>query len=231
MPRTPRADAEAALTRLLADTAPDAGDRLPPERVLAAQLGCSRQTLRHALAALEARGELWRHVGQGTFRGQPPPHRRPRDATLAAGATPLDVIAARLVVEPGVAAEAALRAGPQDVAHLRARVRAGRAAADRAEGERTDDAFHAAVATVAGNPVLIGLLNFLSEARRRAAWQREWDRVYRRLGLAAFRGAHSDHHAAIVDRIAAGDAAGAAAAMRAHLQVIEAALRGTAPPG
>jgi GntR family transcriptional regulator len=49
------------------------GDRLPPERELAGRLGVSRMTVRHALASLERRGLVARHVGRGggTFVAEP----------------------------------------------------------------------------------------------------------------------------------------------------------------
>jgi len=49
------------------------GDRLPPERELAARLRVSRMTLRHALASLEQRGLVVCHVGRdgGTFVAEP----------------------------------------------------------------------------------------------------------------------------------------------------------------
>jgi GntR family transcriptional regulator len=49
------------------------GDRLPPERRLAADLGVSRMTLRQALAALETRGLVTRTAGRGggTFVSSP----------------------------------------------------------------------------------------------------------------------------------------------------------------
>lgn len=45
------------------------GDRLPPERELAEELGVSRMTLRHALSTLEARGLVIKTIGRngGTF--------------------------------------------------------------------------------------------------------------------------------------------------------------------
>lgn len=50
------------------------GDRLPPERDLAAALHVSRMTLRQSLGALEARGLLVRVMGRkgGTFVREPP---------------------------------------------------------------------------------------------------------------------------------------------------------------
>ena len=47
--------------------------RLPAERELCDVLGVSRGELRKALALLEAEGEVWRHVGKGTFLGARPP--------------------------------------------------------------------------------------------------------------------------------------------------------------
>lgn len=223
MPR-PREDLQAKLHLLLGTAAPDPGDRLPPERELARQLGCSRETLRKALAVLERQGEIWRHVGQGTFRGARPLHLPVRDSILVDGATPPDVMQARLLLEPKVAAEAARRAGAPDIAHLRARVAAGRTAGDRPACEQADDRFHHAIARIARNPILIGFLTYLSGARRRAAWQREWDRTYRRIGADEFRTLHSDQHDRIVDAIAAGDAAAAEKAMAIHLKTIERAM-------
>src|SRR3954454_16065104 len=48
-----------------------AGQRVAPERELAASLGVSRAPVRQALLALTARGLLERGVGRGTFVAQP----------------------------------------------------------------------------------------------------------------------------------------------------------------
>lgn len=221
---------ERDLVAALDDLAPELGDRLPPERVLARRLACSRETLRKALARLERAGEVWRHVGQGTFRGTRPRALPLRDTLLIEGATPEDLLEARKVLEPEIAAAAARSADAADVARLRDAVAEGRRAVDRAACEIADDAFHRALAQVSGNAVLIGVLRFLSGARRRAPWQRDWDRTCRRIGAGEFRGLHSDQHAAIVDAVAAGASKEARAAMRHHLDTIEAAMSGRDGP-
>ena len=43
------------------------GSRLPTERRLAADMGATRTSIRHALAVLEAQGHISREVGRGTF--------------------------------------------------------------------------------------------------------------------------------------------------------------------
>jgi GntR family transcriptional regulator len=62
---SPRAQVEAALTELLKGLQP--GDQLPPEPVLAQQLGVSRPTLREVLRTFAERGLVIRRRGVGTF--------------------------------------------------------------------------------------------------------------------------------------------------------------------
>lgn len=180
MRRTPN-ELRSALARLLEDLAP--GARLPAERDLSRHLGCSRQTLRKWLSELEKKGAIWRHVGQGTFRGPRPRHLPVRELFLIEGAAPPDVIRARMLLEPMVASEAARHADANDIVLLRQKVRDGRLASDRAACEQADDAFHQALANISRNPVLVGILGYLSGVRRRVAWQREWERTYRRIGV------------------------------------------------
>ncbi|MEB3421938.1 FadR/GntR family transcriptional regulator [Salipiger marinus] len=210
----------ARLWQILEEWAPASGDRLPPERELKNLVGCSRETLRTALATLETEGEIWRHVGQGTFRGRTPLGRPVKDTLLLEATTPADLMDARRLLEPQVAAAAAARREKDDITLLRKRVAEGREAHDRAGCERADDAFHQSIAEVARNPVLIALLRHFSSARCRAVWQREWDRTYRRVGVEEFTKAHSDHHEQVVDAIAAGDGTAAHHAMAHHLETV-----------
>lgn len=224
MTRSSKGDALARLRGWIESEALSAGDRLPAERRLASRIGCSRETLRSALDRLEAEGEIWRHVGQGTFLGRRPAGQPLRDRLLIEATSPRELMDARLLLEPQVAAAAARRAGSADIALLERCLSAGRAACDRASCEQADSAFHGAVAGAAQNPVLSALLAYLSDARRRAPWQREWDQTYRRIGVAEFTGLHSDQHANVVAAITQRDPEAAEAAMRRHLETIDAAI-------
>ena len=85
MARTSLVDeTENALRERLAPGRARPGDRLPPEKELAAALGVSRGTLRLALERLEANGEILRRQGSGTFVG--------RVATSAAFSEGLEVL-------------------------------------------------------------------------------------------------------------------------------------------
>lgn len=67
---------EERLARLITSGELKPGDRLPPERALAAQIGVSRMTLRQALGRLEDSGLLLRRHGRGhgTFVAEPKIH-------------------------------------------------------------------------------------------------------------------------------------------------------------
>lgn len=201
------------------------GDRLPSERDLSRQLGCSRETLRRVLAEMERTGDVWRHVGQGTFYGARPLGHSIQEGILVKSATPLQLMQARRTVEPSIVAEAARLATSRDIAYLTDLVRRGERATSRADCEQLDAAFHRGIAEVTGNPILLGLLDSLASARRHAAWQRQWEITYRRLGVMEFTSRHSAQHQAIVDGIAQHDPEVASAAMVVHLDTIFVAMQ------
>lgn len=226
-PSIPRAQQIVDALRAYCETTAIApGERLPPERELARALDCSRETLRTALAEMERTGDVWRHVGQGTFFGPRPLGHPVRERILVQGASPLQLMQARLTLEPSVAAEAARLATDTEVTYLSDLVKRGKQATTRSDCEQIDTAFHRGIAEVTGNPILLGLLDYLAGVRRHAAWQREWELTYRKLGVAEFTERHSHQHADVVDCIARGAADEAGAAMRRHLETIFAAMRG-----
>lgn len=226
---TNAATALAQLRHLLQTDGMAVGDRLPSERVLAQRFSCSRETLRRAILVLEQEGEVWRHVGQGTFYGPRPDTAPLRENLLVQATSVQELVQARYLIEPAVAAEAARRATITDIAKLNECVLAGRTAPDRFACQKADDSFHRTIATVARNPILSSILTFLSDARRRSTWQTQWDRTYRHIGIREFKEQHSDQHQRIVDAIANHNPEEAEAKMKTHLEAIIEALQ--LPPG
>src|ERR1700675_4665580 len=85
-----------------------AGQRLPPERDLAKQLGVSRPSVREALIALEVEGYVEVRVGSGVYvvgRGG-----GARAEPLSADSGPFELIKARWLIEAECAALAARQA-------------------------------------------------------------------------------------------------------------------------
>ncbi|MGH6923929.1 MAG: FadR/GntR family transcriptional regulator [Propylenella sp.] len=214
---------ESALTQLrawLAQKALPPSTRLPPERELSEMLGVSRGELRKALAILERQGELWRHVGKGTFIGARPVAEIHSVAAIAAQTSPAEVMRARLAVEPEIAREAALHANADDIAEMRLCVGGARSAETWRHYETWDNRLHRAVAEAAHNPLLLSIFDTVNAVRRTVVWGR-----MRVDGPRPPADHHSfAEHEAIVAAIEERNLAAAASRMRLHLQNVQAFL-------
>ncbi len=167
--------ADGALTQLRAWLAQrDFSDdgRLPPERELIDILGVSRGDLRKALAALESNGELWRHVGKGTFIGARPVEEPSSIALVAEKSNPLDVTRARILIEPVLSREAAINATGAHLIALSRCLKAQREAKTWRQYENADNRFHRIIAEASGNTVLLALFDQLNAIRRTVVWGR-----------------------------------------------------------
>jgi len=195
-------------------------DRVRPEREMAGLVGCCRETVRRALRILEAEGLLWRHQGKGTFLGSAPAGvDRPINRVLE-NASATDLIEARLVYEPALAAAAAQSATDDNLKQLRELAIATGEAQDWRDYERLDDAFHKAVARASGNPLLVAIFIALASVRGRAPWQRRHDAMFRKAQKHEYSSRQSKLHLAIVDAIEARDSLAASEAMTRHLRTI-----------
>ncbi len=138
--RMPTTEAMQRMQKLLVEKNFGPQDKIPPERVLSMMLGCSRETIRKVLRQLEIEGVVWRHQGKGTFMGPPASSiERPLDRIIES-ASAQDLMDARLVYEPALAAAAAKYATQDDLASLRKLALATGRARDWREYEHLDDA-------------------------------------------------------------------------------------------
>jgi DNA-binding FadR family transcriptional regulator len=143
------------------------GERLPPERDLARQLGVSRPSVREALIALEVEGYVEVRVGSGVYVTNSG-HGVGRPEPLAADSGPFELIRARWLIESECAALAAKQA-------TRAQIRAIDEAFDAMvhEQEREENSvplaadrlFHLRIAEASGNSALVLVVKTLWDQR------------------------------------------------------------------
>lgn len=191
------------------------GDRLPPERELATQIGVSRPTVRAGLHALAAMGVVQSRHGSGTFIPAGPPALGTDALRFMAalhGLTREEMYEARRILEVGASGLAAERATPEQMATLAEEVASLFASLDEPHAFLVHDInFHRAVSAASGNPIVAAMMEMVSalyyEQRRRTA-ERASERNLRDAAEA---------HRRIYQAIRTRDAEGARGAMNAHL--------------
>lgn len=189
------------------------GDRLPPERVLAEELGVSRTAIREALRSMELAGWIESRVGEGTFIKSPDLSHIIDPFSMIFIYDRLlnsELIEARLILETEIARMAARR---RDDSHLQTL----RKTLDDMEhdiksggtGIDADESFHATLAQAAGNRALDTILTVFSEilSRTRRVTQ----------SMKGVPQASLSDHMAIFNAIAAKDEKSACRLMRKHL--------------
>ncbi|KAB8197173.1 FCD domain-containing protein [Nonomuraea phyllanthi] len=199
------------------------GDKLPPERELAARLGISRVTLREAIRALSDAGYLDVRRGRygGAFVTYAPPQPDAgdlRQAVAEMGSDDLsDALTFRLAVECGAAqvlASSELTEEQRAVLLRRLEEVNGAAIEDY---RRLDTAFHLSIAELTGSTLLA---TTCADAR---------SRVGDLLNAIPMLQVNLDHtavqHRAIVDAILSGDPDAARRAVTEHLEATAALLR------
>ncbi|MEZ5666535.1 MAG: FCD domain-containing protein [Alphaproteobacteria bacterium] len=224
----------ASLRQMIGSWAQQSDGRVPPERVLAEQLGTGRRVLRRALAELEEEGVVQRHQGRGTFvvdKAAPAPRRGEVPVQddwrwLAQRANPVEMIELRLIIEPIMARRAALYASQQDVQRLRRLAQRTRDAAEHTAYQAADTALHRFIAELSHNALFLMFFDAFSGALREEAMARfgESGHCFKR------QSAHAAFHEAIVAAIAARDGARAEQLMHEHLSDVHQSLFADALP-
>ena len=190
------------------------GSKLPSERNLTERFQITRANLRKAFDILEREGLIWRHVGKGTFIAE-------KDFTdagsniseLVQNLTPMQLLRARLSVEPAIAREAAIQASESDVKRINAARLDAVEAKSWSNYETADDLLHQEIAKATQNPLLISMFEYLNSVRRAVSW----NKVVRMTDRPATNHKSFKEHAEICVAIEGRNANEAQLAMRTHL--------------
>ena len=209
------------LKAYLDETAARGETRLPPEPRLSEALGISRGRLRTLLRRLEDEGAIWRHVGKGTFIGtRDTVEVRPTTAPLFSVG---DVFAARMLLEPLLAAEAAIHANADNLAAMDAYIGEMARSETYVQWKRLDERLHREIAKASNNTLLLMLYDTLRTQIRETLDVR-LEQV--------FNGSHGpisstdSEHSTVIDAIRMHDPMRAESAMRDHLASVRTKLFG-----
>ena len=159
------------LIRMITNGELNAGDKLPNERELAETAGISRTSVREALRELELRGLISRKPGRGTIveaQTRPELHAGMLGSMEAPQRMLREVMDLRAVIEPPMAERAALRGRATELGALLHPLELAEAELRRDEPSmqllvRLDVEFHAGVARLTQNPMLVRLLDVANE--------------------------------------------------------------------
>lgn len=210
------------IQRMILDGLLKPGDKLPPERELAETFQVSRSSLRDAIRTLELIGLVEPRQGEGTVV---------RDLSADSLINPLatlllqkrelvsELLDLRRMIEPPLAGRASVRATPEELTYLEDILRRQKEKVDKGElAIEEDSEFHYAIAEAARNSVVLKVvdvfMDLMRESRARSL------QVEGRLQK-SFAG-----HRRILDAIQRRSARAAEAAMRRHIQEIEAIVMG-----
>jgi DNA-binding FadR family transcriptional regulator len=193
------------------------GDRLPTERELSEQFQASRTAVREAMKTLAQRGLVDMRPGRGTIvidgTSQAMRHSLGLMMMVGQAGNSANLVEVREIIEPGIAALAAVRATDVEITAMREAVRVMDANLNEADAFiAADNDFHRALAKGTQNALILTLVDsivdLLSEQRKQIF----------ALSGAPERG--QIHHKRILDSVVQHDAEAAREAMRAHLQQV-----------
>jgi DNA-binding FadR family transcriptional regulator len=198
------------------------GDKLPPEREIAASLSVSRASVRQAISILAERGLLTVQQGSGAYIADPKgvPHLvEELSASLAVQQiSPTDIAAARYLLECETARLCALNADEACCDKLLSLLDRRRIAENRAASyEDMNHDLHLAIAEGCGNKVYQILMGNLLELMRNNMWRFAKEKSTSRLEVLNL---HLDQHEALVDAICRHDSELAKKIMSEHLSDI-----------
>ncbi|THJ30793.1 transcriptional regulator GlcC [Lampropedia aestuarii] len=221
----------AHIEQLIVNSVLKVGQPLPSERRLMDKLACSRSALREGLQILRGKGLIRTEHGKGSYV-------QSLDAIGDAGPlrhlfssqprTLFDLLEVRVLLEAEAARLAAMRATAADLIMIRRHYEAWQQAqaanhhsATADQHARRDHAFHRAINEASHNPILVHMLESLSELMLSTVYA-----SVRHLYVRADTKATIDmHHASLFKAIEARDPQAAQQAARLHVMEVRESLR------
>ena len=189
------------------------GDRLPPERELAARLGVSRATVSQALVALEVIGVVAVRHGDGAMLTETRSSTKIIDAIRAHATRLPEIIEARDALESKLAALAAQRRSDDDMARIDGALdEMARDIDGGGRGVEGDELFHAAITAAAHSTLLARMMAEISDLILESRIESLSQPGRPRDSLKA--------HRKIADAIRSKDSRAAAEAMHDHVEMV-----------
>jgi DNA-binding FadR family transcriptional regulator len=134
-----------------------------------AQFGATRNTVRKAIQRLAEDGLIQRQMGSGTYVATTAPAPAVADAQPV---SPLDVLEARMALEPGFVELLIARATAADFERMREHLDRQERATSQLAFREAGYAFHLEIARATRNPLLVRLFEIVIEARAKAGWNK-----------------------------------------------------------
>lgn len=193
------------------------GEKLPSELELCNQFGVSRTAVREALRTLSAKGMINIEKGRGIFVSHLSSEHVINSMhnyleIKSNKNSPLDVMQARMIIEPAIAEYAAIHHAEEDINRLKRNLDQMRTNNDPIEHARLDMKFHHLIAEASGNPIMPLILNPI---------HRLMPNIKKKIMdfVPGAKDAALIWHQKIVDAIEVGDPQAAYQAMKGHLEV------------
>lgn len=195
--------------------------RVPPEPKLCEIIDVSRGRIRTLLKRFEDEGLIWRHVGKGTFIGSRSSNLNISGTAQSIGVA--DIIDARLVLEPQVAALAAIKANAIDISRMDSCLTEMRDSTSFSHWKRLDQRFHRLLAEATHNTLIVVLFDTLHSQGLESLHSRI-EEVFG--SISGPKDATDNQHIAILDAVRLHAPERAEQMMREHLQSVRVTLFG-----
>lgn len=200
------------------------GSRLPSERDLALRFAVSRPAVREAIGALQNDGLVITRKGSGSYvaRVITPDAIKAGNRSTEADISPINIIETRLLFEPTIARQSAMKANRDPVAESilarMADVKDIDDAHQQAIWSECDRLFHRQIAVMSGNTLIIRIADQIMHTMSQPLWNRlRDDGIYAEERIQLY----VAEHRMIYEAIISGEADAAAFYVEGHLNRVQ----------